>query len=606
MADKIRGITIEIGGDTSKLTKSLKDVNSSISSTQKQLKDVDRLLKLDPKNTELLRQKQQLLSKQIEQTKTKVEQLKKVQDEMDAKGIDRNSEQYQALQREIISTDDRLKTLEKDFKNFGSVAAQQIAGVGKELQAVGGKIEGVGQKIAPLSAGAAGLEAALIGIGTKAITTADDLNTMAAQTGLTTDELQKFQYASDLVDVPLETMTGALAKMKKNMTGQPEVWRALGVSVTEWTNGPMRNASDVFYDVIEALSRIENETLRDQVAMQIFGKSADQLAGIIDDGGASLRAYGEEAQNLGLILSQDMLQQLNASNDQLDRAKAQLQAGLMQLGATIAQVLAPIIEKLAGFVQRVVLFMQSLSPEQARLIMIIVGVVAALGPLLMIIGKIITSIGTVLIMVPTIISAISTIATAVSGLFTFLAANPVVLIIGVIIAVVIGLTVIIVKNIDTIKAALAAFGQWISNLFTSIGQGIVNIVQSVVNTVVNLVKSVFGWISSLFHAGATVASSFGGTQFRVGRMAKGGTISSGASLVGENGPELLTMIGGKAQITPLTNQQSQNALSSVGAGSAGDVKVNINFAGSLAQLARVLQPEIQVETNRRGASLIRA
>lgn len=605
MADKIRGITIEIGGDTSKLTKSLKDVNSSISSTQKQLKDVDRLLKLDPKNTELLRQKQQLLSKQIEQTKTKVEQLKKVQDEMDAKGIDRNSEQYQALQREIISTDDRLKTLEKDFKNFGSVAAQQIAGVGKELQAVGGKIEGVGQKLKPISAGAAGVEAALVGVGMKAITTADDLATLSQQTGLSTADIQKMQYASELVDVSFEDMTGALTKVKKNMTGQPQLWRALGVSVTN-ANGTVRDAKEVFFETLVALSRIEDETLRDQVAMQVFGKSADQLAGIIDDGGASLRRFGQEAEDMGLILSDKTIGALNDTNDQLSRAKAQMSAALLELGATVAQVLAPIIEKIAHGVQKVVAVLQSLTPHQLKTIMIIAGIVAVLGPLLILIGKVVTSIGTLLTFVPMIISSVSTIMTAVSGLITFIAANPVVLIIGVIIAAVIALTVIIVKNIDTIKAALAAFGQWISNLFTSIGQGIVNIVQSVVNTVVNLVKSVFGWISSLFHAGATVASSFGGTQFRVGRMAKGGTISSGASLVGENGPELLTMIGGKAQITPLTNQQSQNALSSVGAGSAGDVKVNINFAGSLAQLARVLQPEIQVETNRRGDSLIRA
>lgn len=606
MADKIRGITIELGADTSKLTKGLKDVNNSITSTQKQLKDVDRLLKLDPKNTELLTQKQQLLSKQVEQTKNKVEQLKKVQDEMDAQGIDRNSEQYQALQRDIISTEDRLKSLEKEFKNFGSVAVQQVAGVGKQLQDVGGKIEAVGQKIAPLSAGAAGVEAALVGLGFKAITTADDLNTMAAQTGLTTDEIQKFQYASDRIDVPLDTMVGALAKMKKNMTGQPEVWKALGVSVTEWTNGPMRDAKDVFYDAIEALSHIENETLRDQVAMELFGKSADQLAGIIDDGGASLRRFSYEAEQMGLILSEETLGNLNQTNDQIDKAKAQMSAALLQLGATIAQVLAPIIEKIANAIQKVVLVLQSLTPHQLKVIMIIAGIIAVLGPLLILIGKVVSGIGAMLTFVPTLITGISTIMTAVSGLISFIAANPIVLIIGAIIAAVIALTVLIVKNIDTIKATLSAFGQWIGNLFRSIGQGIVNIVKNVVNTVVNMVKSVFGWISSLLNFGASAASSFGGTQFHVAGMASGGTISSGSSLVGENGPELLTMIGGKAQITPLTNQQTQSALASVGIGGSGDVKVNINFAGSLAQLARILQPEIQVETSRRGASLIRA
>ena len=604
--DKIRGIAIEISGDTSKLVKSLKDVDSSVKSTQKQLKDVDRLLKLDPKNTELLAQKQKLLAQSVEQTNKKLEQLKKIQAEMDAQGIDKNSAQYQALQRDIISTEHEIKNLENATKQFGSVGAQKIAGVGKEMQNLGGKIEAAGQKMKGISTAAAGLEAALVGAGMKAITTADDLNTMAAQTGLSTAEIQKFQYASDRIDVPLETMTGALAKMKKNMTGQPELWKALGISVTEWAGGPMRDAKDVFYQAIDALSKIQNETLRDQVAMQLFGKSADQLAGIIDDGGAALKAYGQEAEDLGLILSDEVLGSLNQTNDQIDKAKAQLQAGLLQLGATIAQVLAPIIEKLAAFVQKVVTWMQSLTPGQAKLIMIILGIVAVLAPLLTIVGKLIKSISTIMTMLPMIISGISMIGTAVSGLFTFLAANPYVIIIAAIVAAVIALTVLIVRNIDTIKAALSQFGAWVGNIFRSIGQAIVNFFSGIVNAVRSMVQALWNMLKSLFSFGASVASSFGGGGIggsHIRGMAVGGTLSSGSAIVGENGPELLTMVGNKAQITPLTGSQAQSALSSVGG--SGKTEISINFTGSLAQLARVLQPEIAVETNRRGPSLVK-
>ena len=603
MADKIRGIAIEISGDTSKLVKSLKNVDDSIKSTQKQLKDVDRLLKLDPKNTELLRQKQQLLAKQVGDTGKKLEELNKIQKEMDAQGIDRNSEQYQALQREIISTENEVKNLEKATKDFGSVGAQHIAGVGKELQNLGGKVEAAGQKLKGISTAAAGLEGAMVGVGLKAITTADDLNTMAAQTGLSTAEIQKFQYASDRIDVPLETMTGALAKMKKNMTGQPELWEALGISVTEWAGGPMRDANDVFYQAIDALSKIQNETLRDQVAMQLFGKSADQLAGIIDDGGAALRAYGEEAEQMGLILSDEVLGSLNQTNDQIDKAKAQLQAGLLQLGATIAQVLAPIIEKVAAAVQRIVVFFQSLTPQQAKIIMIIVGIVTALAPLLIIISKIIVLVGHVLTFAPMIVSAISTIGTAVAGLITFLSANPIVLIIAAIVVAVTALTILIVKNIDKIKAALQAFRDWVARLFSSIAQTISNICTGIYNFIRNIISTIFGWFRSLLNMFSGVASTFGGTQFHMRGMATGGIISSGSALVGENGPELLTMVGNKAQITPLTGQQANNALNNV---SGGNTVVQVNFTGSLSQLARILQPEIAVETNRRGPTLIKA
>lgn len=600
MADKIRGIAIEISGDTSKLVKSLKNVDNSIKSTQKQLKDVDRLLKLDPKNTELLRQKQQLLAKQVGDTGKKLEELNKIQKEMDTQGVDKNSAQYQALQREIVSTEQELKKLEQETKNFGSVGAQQIAGVGKELQNLGGKIEGAGEKLKGISTAAAGLEAALVGVGIKAITTADDLNTLSQQTGISTEELQKMQYAQDLVDVSFEDMVSAVAKVKKNMSGQPALWERLRISVTN-ADGSMRNANDVFYEALQALSQIQNETERDQVAMQLFGKSADQLAGIIDDGGASLRMYGDEAKRMGLILSDEVLGSMNQTNDQLSRAKAQLQAGLLQLGAVIAQVLAPIIEKIAAAVQKIVAFFQSLTPQQAKIIMIIVGIVAALGPLLIIFGKIIVLVGQVLTFAPMIVSAIGTIGTAITGLITFLSANPIVLIIAAIIVAVTALTILVVKNIDKIKAALQAFRDWVANLFRSIGQGIVNIVTGVANAVRNIINTIVGWIRSLF--GLFSSASFGGTQFHMSGMASGGTISSGSALVGENGPELLTMVGNKAQITPLTGQQADNALNNV---SGGNTVVQVNFTGSLSQLARILQPEIAVETNRRGPTLIKA
>lgn len=99
MSDRIKGITIEIGGNTTELSKSLKGVNSQIKNTQAQLKDVEKLLKFDPKNTELLRQKQKLLADAVNETKEKLKQLKDAQAQMDASGVDKNSAQYQALQR---------------------------------------------------------------------------------------------------------------------------------------------------------------------------------------------------------------------------------------------------------------------------------------------------------------------------------------------------------------------------------------------------------------------------------------------------------------------------------------------------------------------------
>ena len=112
MAGTVKGIIVEIGGDTSGLQNALKKVNSATSSLSKELRGINSLLKLDPTNTELVSQKQQVLAENIEQTTQKLEELKKIQDEANASANKISPENYRALQREIISTENKLKDLE--------------------------------------------------------------------------------------------------------------------------------------------------------------------------------------------------------------------------------------------------------------------------------------------------------------------------------------------------------------------------------------------------------------------------------------------------------------------------------------------------------------
>lgn len=141
-ASNIKGITIEIDGDTTKLSKSLKEVDGQIKSTQTALRDVDKLLKLDPKNTELLTQKQKLLTDAIGQTKDRLQQLK------DAQGqVSQGTDEWDGLQREIIETEQKIKGLEDQYKSFGSVAAQQIKAVGEDMKGIGDKVTGVGKDL---------------------------------------------------------------------------------------------------------------------------------------------------------------------------------------------------------------------------------------------------------------------------------------------------------------------------------------------------------------------------------------------------------------------------------------------------------------------------
>ena len=162
---RIKGITIEIGGDTSKLETALKSVNTEIRNTESKLKDVNKLLKLDPGNTNLLSQKYKTLQQEIQATKQKLDTLKEASKQADQALKDGtiSKEQYDALQREIAETEQKLKGLEQEYKNFGSVQAQQVAAAGEKMKELGGKMESAGKTLTthvtlPLAAvGAAGV-----------------------------------------------------------------------------------------------------------------------------------------------------------------------------------------------------------------------------------------------------------------------------------------------------------------------------------------------------------------------------------------------------------------------------------------------------------------
>lgn len=600
MAEKIRGITIELGGDASGLEKALDDVNGKIKDTQAQLKDVERLLKLDPKNTELLAQKQKLLGDQIQNSKKKLDALKQAQDTMDKNGVDKNSDQYMALQREIISTEREVKNLEaasKETSNAMSKIAQAADKVAKGAQKVADKTK-------VLSGAAAGALGAIGGLAVKTAKNADELNTLAKQTGFSTDELQKFQYAADLVDVSMEDITGAATKLKKAVSSDSDELAALGVK-TKNADGSFRDINDIFYDTLKALGNIDNETERDTKAMAIFGKSADSLAGIVDDGGVQLKALGKEAEDLGLILSEDTLTSLNKTNDELDKLKAQAKARLAETGAKAMEVLTPILEKVVGLLEKLFTWIGNLSTEQIETIMTILAVIAAISPLASLIAK-----------VASLIAYMPTLITGVGTALSWIAANPIVLVIGAIVA----LVALIATKGDEIQAILAKVDAWLQgvfekdwseifgpvlggilNGFLDIVKGVWDTIYGVFNGVIDFIRGVFtgDWDRAWSGVKEIFSSIMGGLAkvfktplnaiisminniiddinwligninalgsilgFNIGKighipmMANGGVLTQGSAIVGEAGPELLTMQGSKAVVTPLNNAPVQ-------------------------------------------------
>ena len=203
----IKGITIEIGSDTKKFKSGLAELNKSSKELQNELKYVNQALKHDPKNTELLRQKQELLTKSVSETKSKLEALKAAKEKADkdmASGTEVNQEEYRRLVREISTTKNSLKNLTKEMKNFGSVSAQQIAAAGEDVQEFGGKIETVGKKVSVASA----TSAAALGASVKL---ASDYTDAVAKVGTVADlqsvSLEKLR--DDMLQLSTETGRGA-------------------------------------------------------------------------------------------------------------------------------------------------------------------------------------------------------------------------------------------------------------------------------------------------------------------------------------------------------------------------------------------------------------
>ena len=164
MATKLKGLTLEIGGNTQALETALSGVNKTTKNLQSELRAVDRLLKMDPGNTELLAQKQKLLADSVSNTKDKLDQLKKAAEQAQeklAKG-EISEEQFRALQREIVNTEQDLKKLTKEAKNFGDVFDQKLTNASKKVREVGEGIGDAGRAMAPVSK-AAGAAVAAIG-----------------------------------------------------------------------------------------------------------------------------------------------------------------------------------------------------------------------------------------------------------------------------------------------------------------------------------------------------------------------------------------------------------------------------------------------------------
>ncbi len=552
MASRIQGITVEIGGDTTKLSDALKGVNSEISSTQSQLKDVDKLLKLDPTNTELLSQKQQLLGDAVGSTKEKLESLKLAAEQANTalENGDISQAQYEALQREIVATEQSLERLESAASE-SSVAVQQIAVAGENLQELGSDIEDVGKKMSVVSAAivaggvasanmAMDFEDAMAKVNTIADTTQvpleeleDQILALSNETGVASTEIAENVYnaisagqstgdAVNFVSEATKLAKAGFADTGDSLDVLTTIMNAYGLEADKVTDVsdmliqtqnlgkttvaelsstmgkliPTANAYSVELDQLCAgyalmtsngVATAESTTYMNAMLNEL-GESGSEVSDILksqtgssftelmeqgyslsdclamvdDAANAQGLAFTDmwsssEAAKAGLILLGDSaedfnstLAQMNESTGATDTAFEKLQTdsytiqvainqlknSAIELGSAIMSVLAPVIVMLSEQIYALTSWFSGLSDSTKETIVMVGLVIAAIGPMLIIIGKVISTVGTIMTILPQLSAAITAVKGAFAVMNAVMLANPILLVIAAIVALV--------------------------------------------------------------------------------------------------------------------------------------------------------------------------
>lgn len=327
-----------------------RSINTSLREINSEMKLATAEFANNASSSEALTRKQEVLQKQLAEQAKKAEAAEAALRKMREAGIDPTDPAYQKMQtnlnntkaemakteQQINSTSKELKQSKVDWESVGNVVGK----VGKAF----------GTALAALGTAAVGAASALAGLTVSASNYADDILTTSANTHIATDDLQKYSYALNFIDGDLNTLTGTMKKntqiMSKARDGNKTytaAYEKLGISITD-TNGELRNGQEVYWEVIDALGKVENETERDALAMQLLGKSGTELNTIIDAGSEAFKDLGNEAEAMGYVMSDEAVSALGSFNDKLQ----QLKAGMTGLKNSAALIALPFLDDLAS------------------------------------------------------------------------------------------------------------------------------------------------------------------------------------------------------------------------------------------------------------------
>ena len=358
----------------------ISEIGSGMKVLDSEMRKVSSAYAQNADSVEALNAKNDVLGRKISTQTEKIEYLRAA--------LQQSAEKYGEADKRTMQWQASLNNAEAELNNLNNQLdenKQKIADSGKEMGNLGDVVNGLTSKLgiqlpdsmkqsmnamgsldasslalaggfAAVATAIVKVEKAMISMTKESASFADNIITLSMQTGQSTQQLQEFAYASELIDVSVDTLQGSLTKLTNNMqdtmngTGNAKAsFEALGVSVTN-ADGSMRSANDVFYETIDALGQVKNETERDAMAMDIFGRSAQDMNPLIIQGSKTLKAYADEAHNMGYVLDDEALSALGAVDDAYQRLQKTQEGVKNQLAVEFA----PYLEEFYGDVTTMV------------------------------------------------------------------------------------------------------------------------------------------------------------------------------------------------------------------------------------------------------------
>lgn len=555
MATKIRGITLEIGGDTSGLQASLTKVNNDLTSTQKQLKDVERLLKLDPGNVDLLRQKQELLSNAVEKTGDKLDTLTAAQQAFVEAGGDVNSDSYKALEREIIATQNSLQTAADNAEGFNTAMEKSKA----TLTDISDKAGTIAEQTSGLSKAAQGVLAGMAGAAGVAIKEFADYqqNLGGVETFFKDSTDIVTQYANEAYKTAgmsanqyMETITSFSAALLSSMGGNTRAAAEMAnIAIVDMSDNANKFGTDIesVQSAYQGFAK-RNYTMLDNLKLGFAGNKqgmedllaeAERLTGVkfdINNFADIVVAIHEVQKNMGITgtTAEEASSTISGSISTLKASIENLALGFANADADVGELTKNTTESFKQVAENVIPVIEQILesiPGWGRFALAITAVVAVIAP------------------VASLISSVSAALAAFN-----IASAPAV-------AAVIALAAAI--------ALLAANWEKLTRI-----------------------KERSDKIMSRYDVSAN-----GDLPFPMPGLASGGVLSRGSAYVGETGPELLTVSNGNAVVQPLTNNYTTNNYNTAPAAGGGQ-PVDVTLLLDSATLARVM-----VQPNARAVSL---